>query len=105
LLVCSIRLRPPTAIVQESWTSTLSNPVPRSVAIESVVTVPLGARVNLVTPLAVGYLLIVTASVAFFEKGAGLAAVFIRLCTNEEIYYNYYSSAGATEGVCLALDT
>jgi len=83
LLVCSIRLRPPTVIVQESWTSTLSNPVPRSVAVESVVTVPLGARVNLVTPLGVGYLLIVTTSVAFFQKGAGLAAVFIRFCTNE----------------------
>jgi hypothetical protein len=64
VVVCSVRDRPPKVILQATLTSTLTNWRPRSVAVESVVTLPAGVRVNCVTPFGVGKAEIFTVSVA-----------------------------------------
>ena len=80
-VVCSVRDRAPNVIVQATLTSTFTSAFPRSVATEYVVTLPLGSRVNWVTPFAVGKALILTVSVAFWAKGATLGGVTIRVRT------------------------
>jgi hypothetical protein len=78
LLVCSMRGRPPIIMFQVTETSIFTNAaVARSVARESVVTVPFGKRVNWVYPPGGGsvggivHLLILTTSVAFLENDVG----------------------------------
>src|SRR5207302_6624970 len=74
VLVVSERARPPS-MFHEVETSTWTREVPRSVAVESFVTVPPGVRVNWVTPFAVGYALSFTTSVAFLQNSEPFAGV------------------------------
>src|SRR3954470_1449574 len=81
LVVCSVRKRPPRVIVHATLTSIFTSDLPRSVATESVVTVPAEVRVNWVTPLGVGKALIETVSVAFCAKGAASGGVAMSVWT------------------------